>query len=90
MMARQRYEMAQQQCDTLLEACKPTPVMYLPGGQRMGPTPQENANAAWRKLGAEMGFEWDTVSPIASEGPRHFTAVPTPPELTDPVASKGE
>lgn len=76
-MERRRYEMTQEQCDTLLKACKPTPVLCMSGG-RMGPTPQENANAAWRNLGAAMGFEWDTVQPIAGECNRHFTAVPTP------------
>lgn len=85
-MDRQRYEMTQEQCDTLLEACKPTPVLYVSGGQRMGPSPQENANAAWQKLGADMGFKWDSVEPIAGECNRHFTAIPTPPKLTEPVA----
>jgi len=40
------FTMTQAQLGAVLDACKPTPCMYLSGGQRMGPTPQENANAA--------------------------------------------
>lgn len=77
---RRRYDMTPEQQDTLLKACRPTPVMYLSGGQRMGPTPQENANAAWRKLGNELGFKWDTVRPIPGDCDRHFTAEPVDDE----------
>ena len=34
---------------------------------------QENANAAWQRLGKEMGFVWDTVRPSGT-GPKNFTA----------------
>jgi len=73
---RQEYEMTEQQLNTLLEACKPTPVMYLPGGKSMFRSPQENANDAWKALGDEMGFQHMTVRPIPSKGNRFFTAEP--------------
>lgn len=71
---RREFVMSQEQLDTLLNACKPTPCMFLSGGQRMGSTPQENANAAWRELGEVMGFKGDTVQPIAGAGQKRFTA----------------
>jgi hypothetical protein len=37
-------------------------VMYLSGGIPMFDDPQEVANRAWKKLGGEMGFVWDTAS----------------------------
>ena len=69
------YEMSEEQLAKLLEACRPTPVMYVSGGQPMGSTPQENANRAWKKLGTEMGFVWDTVEPT-DKGDRCFLAEP--------------
>jgi len=48
------FEMTQKQLDELLNACKPTPVMYLSGGEPMFKTPQENANYAWKKLGKSL------------------------------------
>ena len=70
---RKRFEVSEQQLEVLLGACKPTPCMFLSGGVRMGPTPQENANAAWCALGREMGFDGMTVQPT-NEGIRIFTA----------------
>ena len=37
-------------------------VMYASGGVPLFDDPQEIANRAWKKLGAEMGFAWDTAS----------------------------
>ena len=51
MTMRKEFEMTQAELDEILDACKPTPVMYLSGGQSMFRSPQENANGAWRKLG---------------------------------------
>ena len=68
------FEMTKEQLDTLLDACKPTPAMYLSGGEPMCGTPQENANRAWADLGKELGFEPWTVKPIQSKGRRFFTA----------------
>lgn len=70
---RKEFEMSQEQLNKLLDACKPTPVMYLSGGMPMHNTPQENANAAWCKLGDEMGFDGMTVRPTG-RGDRFFTA----------------
>ena len=80
MYPRTNYEMTEEDLKTLLDACKPTPVMYLSGGVPMGGTPQENANAAWTLLGTKMGFESKTVKPIQGKGPRFFTAVPSETE----------
>jgi UDP-N-acetylglucosamine enolpyruvyl transferase len=77
---RTNYEMTQAQLDAILDACKPTPVMFLSGGTPMGGSPQENANAAWERLGKEMGFDHMTVQPIAGQGNRFFTAVPSETE----------
>ena len=71
---RREYEMTAEQLAALLDACKPTPAMYLSGGEPMGGTPQGNANAAWQRLGEELGFVWDSVRPVAGKGERFFTA----------------
>lgn len=73
---RKEFEMTQAQLDSILEASKSTPAMYLSGGQPMFDSPQENANRAWKKLGEEMGFDYMTVKPT-SRGNRFFTAVTT-------------
>lgn len=77
---RHEFEMTQKQLDKVLEACKPTPVMFLSGGVAMGRTPQQNANDAWRKLGDEMGFKWDTAQPMPGCCQRHFTAEAKEPD----------
>ena len=72
-MTRQRFEMTDEQHAKLLDACKPVPYMVIGG---VAPrSPQENANAAWRALGSEIGFDSDTVKPVAGESSRVFTAV---------------
>ncbi len=72
---RNEYEMTEQDLAELLEACRPTPAMFLSGGVPMAGTPQENANRAWQRLGEKMGFDYMTVRPGLSQ--RHFTAEPT-------------
>lgn len=74
---RTSYELTQEQWDFILNASKPTPAMWLSGGTPMFGTPQENANAAWHRLGAEMGFDYMTVQPDPSKGDRFFTAIPS-------------
>lgn len=69
---RKTFEMSQAQFDKMLEACKPVP--YLIAGGIAPRSAQENANDAWHALGAEMGFDWETVEP-AGANPRSFTAV---------------
>ena len=71
---RKEYTMTQEDLDELLDACKPTPAMWLSGGRSMSPTPQENANNAWKALAKKMGFVWDTVNPIDGQCQLHFTA----------------
>ena len=77
MSGRREYEMSEAQHAVLLDACKPTPAMYLSGGIPMAGTPQENANHAWRALGTEMGFDFMTVEPVSGKGTRFFTAIAT-------------
>jgi hypothetical protein len=74
---RKEYTISQEQLNTLLEASQPTRAVVLPGGFPMGRTTQQNANAAWQTLGAEMGFEWDTVQPVPDCCDKHFTAEKT-------------
>jgi len=72
-MNRKDFEMTQGQLDELMNACKPTPVMYLSGGTPMFNSPQENANYAWEKLGKELGF--DSMTALANgKGDRFFSA----------------
>lgn len=73
-MERREFEMSESDLSAILEACKATPVMYLPGGQPMYPSPEENANRAWRELGGRLGFAWATVRPVVGKGDRFFTA----------------
>lgn len=73
-MARREYEMTDEQHKRLLEACRPTPVMYLSGGQSMFRSPEENANDAWAALGRELGFDGMSVRPVPNKSDRFFTA----------------
>jgi hypothetical protein len=41
---RKEFEMTEEELNGLLEACRPTPAMYLSGGTPMGGTPD------WRRL----------------------------------------
>lgn len=68
-----KFTMTQEQFDTMMDACKPTPYMVIGG---VAPrSPQENATAAWVLLGQEMGFDWNTVSPCGND-PKTFNAEP--------------
>ncbi len=75
MYPRTEYEMNEEQLAQILDASKPVPVMMI--GNYAPSSPQANANAAWAKLGTEMGFDSDTVRPISGRGQRFFTAVPS-------------
>lgn len=70
---RKNFEMTQDQLIEIVNACKSTPIMYLPGGKPMFSSPQENANCAWKKLGEELGFDHMTVKPNG-KGDRFFSA----------------
>ena len=68
------FEMTEAQRTRLLEACRPVPLIMLHLG--MPRSPQENANAAWTVLGAELGFQPMTVTPATGKGERFFYAEP--------------
>ena len=72
MTMRKEFELTNKQMKELLAACKPVPYMVFGGCEPS--TPQANANAAWCKLGAEMGFHWDSVKPVPGKSSRFFTA----------------
>ena len=69
---RKEYEMTQAQMDVLLAAGKSVP--YMIAGGTSPRSPQENANAAWERLGAELGFKHMTVQPVRGKGQLFFTA----------------
>lgn len=71
---RKEFELTEQQLAMVLDASKPTMVIFGSGGVPLTSTPQENANYVWRTLGSEMGFVWDTARPVADKGQRFFTA----------------
>ncbi len=75
MSKRANFIMTEEDLKKLLQACKPTPVMYLPGGIPMCASPRENANAAWARLGKSMGFEPMSVRPMPGKGQQYFTAI---------------
>lgn len=77
---RKEFHMSTEQLEKLLDACKPTPVMFLSGGTPMHNSPQENANAAWAQLGNELGFEPMSVRPVPGKGPAFFSAEATKKE----------
>lgn len=72
MSDRTEFEMTEEQLAELLDAGKPVICMKI--GNYWPRTPQQNANSAWRALGKELGFKWDTVSPVSGKGRKFFTA----------------
>jgi hypothetical protein len=66
------FEMNQEQHDAIMEACKPVRLIMLQCG--MPPSPQQNANRAWEKLGNEMGFDYMTVEPMSQKNDHFFLA----------------
>ena len=77
MSKRIEFELTDNDLTLLKKASKPTPVMYLSGGQSMFASPQENANQAWAKLGRRMGFDPMSVRPVQGKDQKFFTAEPT-------------
>lgn len=73
---KRKFVMTKKQFEKILEASRPTPVMYLSGGIPLGRPPQENANLAWQQLADKMGFIWDTVEPIPGAPQTEFMAEP--------------
>ena len=71
------YEMTEADLKKIIDACNPVPMVMLQCGPP--PSQQEMANAAWKKLGERMGFDYMTVEPTG-KGDRFFTAVPSETE----------
>ena len=69
---RKEYKLTGAQKQKLLEACKPVP--YIIVGGYPPPSQQERANDAWKSLGREMGFVWDSVRPVDGKCSEVFTA----------------
>lgn len=68
--------MTEEQHRRIIEASQP--VIYITGsGGEPPPSPQENANRAWRQLGEELGFEFMTVRPVPGKSDYYFTAEPS-------------
>lgn len=74
---KQDFQITQDELNEILEASKPTPVMYLSGGTPMFDSPQENANRVWKKLADKYGFVWDSAELISNKPPTNFKATPT-------------
>jgi hypothetical protein len=84
---RKKFEMTDEQLKTLLDSCKPTPVMKV-GFVCTGRSAQENANAAWARLGEQMGFDPMTVRPISGSSMQVFEAEAIEPiKPFEPVVS---
>lgn len=66
--------MTQADLTELLEACRATPVIMI--GSYVPASPQENANAAWARLGEKMAFDPMSVRPSGGDM-KDFTAVPS-------------
>lgn len=75
---RQEYKMSESQYHELIQQMKSTPVMKI-GDYVSGMNQQERANAAWDKLGKEMGFKGETVEHIPGRHHFYFMAEPLPP-----------
>lgn len=67
------YEMTDEELQEILNASTPEPMVF--GGQEP-PSPQENANRAWRRLGEKRGFDYNTVIP-SNKGKKFFRAEET-------------
>ena len=72
MAQRREYTMSEPQLKELLSCMEPVPLIALQCGAP--PSPQENANGAWARLGEELGFDSTTVKPTG-KGDRFFTAL---------------
>lgn len=69
------FQMTEEQYKTLIdEITRKDPVMVF-GDYTSGSSPQERANAAWKKLGEELKFDPMTVRPVSGKSDRFFTAL---------------
>jgi hypothetical protein len=69
---RAQFEMTEAHLERLLAAMQPVPYMVIGGIPR---SVQENANDAWKALGDELGFVWDTAAPVPGKNQRVFSAI---------------
>ncbi len=69
---RKIFEMTQEQRDVILKASAPVMMIMLQCGTP--PSPQENANEAWKNLGDELKFDWKTVERVVGKSDRFFSA----------------
>lgn len=90
MYPRVEFEMTEEDLQKILDASRPVPCIMI--GGVTPPSPQDNANRAWRNLGERMGFEYMTVKPVPGKGQRFFTAVPseTPEAREERLAREAE
>lgn len=68
-----KYTMTAEDLGIIKRASRPARYMVMAGKEP--PSPQENANAAWRALGENMGFDYMTVRPSGPDQ-RDFIARP--------------
>lgn len=69
---RKEFEMTDEQLAKLIEACKPVPYIVVGGVEPRSPF--ENANAAWKALGEELGCDGLTALPVSGKSNKFFTA----------------
>ena len=55
-----------------MDACRPVRMIALQCGTPS--SPQENANAAWSKLGKELDFDPMSVEPVIGKDTKFFSA----------------
>ena len=72
------YKLTPEQHQAIKEASKPVPLLYLASGQPMFESSEERINNAWKKLGEELGFDWETAKPIPGEPNDIFEFEATP------------
>lgn len=72
---RKEFKMTDDQYRALIDSMKPVTYLIANGTEPL--SPQENANNAWARLGAELGFRPMTVEPVREKSDRFFTAETT-------------
>ena len=83
---RAKYEMTADDLAALIASTKPVAMIMLQCGTPS--SQQENANAAWARLGVKMGFDPMTVQPNG-HGDRFFSAVATAPKAKPHIRLDG-
>lgn len=68
---RKEFQLTEEQYQGLMAASRPVLAIALQAG--MPASPQATANAWWKKLGEELGFDYMTARP-SPRGARFFTA----------------